>query len=83
MKFNIKKINKPKKIVEIPKVGDIKQKIKFSFFPTRIDDKTIVWFEKYINLYKYCVVEERPLYKIVNVTRPIYGWELIERKFYS
>ena len=83
MKFNREKIDKRKKIVETPKVGDVKQKIKFSFFPTRIDNKTIIWFEKYINIYKYCVVEERPFYKMVNVTRPIYGWKLKERKFYS
>ena len=83
MRFNREKINKSKKIVEEPKVGDTKQKIKFSFFPTRINDKTIIWIEKYINIYEYCVVEERPFYKMVNVTRPIYGWKLKERKFYS
>ncbi|MCK9320058.1 hypothetical protein [Methanoculleus sp.] len=83
MKFNKEKIDKPKKIVETPKVGDTKQKIKFSFFPTRIDDKIIVWFEKYINIYEYCVVEERPFHKMINVTRSIYGWKLKERKFYS
>ena len=83
MKFNKENIDKPKNIVEIPKVGESKQKIKFSFFPTRIDNKTIVWLEKYINIYEYCVVEKRQFYKMVNVTRPIYGWKLKERKFYS
>ena len=83
MKFNIEKIEKPPKVVEIYNFGDTKQKIKFSFFPTRIDDETIIWFEKYINIYAYSVVEERPFYKMINVTRPIYEWKLKERKFYS
>jgi hypothetical protein len=78
MKFNKKKVERPKKVIENHNVGDTKQKIKFSFFPTRIN-----WLEKYINVYEYCIVEERPFYKMVNVTRLIYGWKLKERKFYS
>ena len=83
MKINKIKVETPKKVIETHNVGDKKQKIKFSFFPTRIDKETVIWLEKYIDVYEYCIVEERPFYKMVNVTRPIYGWKLKERKFYS
>lgn len=83
MRFNKIKVEKLKKAIKTHNVGDTKQRIKFSFFPTMIDKKTFIWLEKYINVYEYSIVEERPFYKMVNVTRPIYGWKLKERKFYS
>lgn len=83
MRFNKIKLDKPEKVIETSNVGDMKQKINFSFFPIRIDKKTIVWLEKYISVYEYCVVREYQFPKMINVTRPIYGWKLKERKFYS
>jgi hypothetical protein len=48
MRFNFKQ-----KKVKSPKIGDIKQKVRFAFLPTRINKNTVVWLEKYVNVYEY------------------------------
>ncbi len=35
-----------------PKIGDVKEKIKFAFLPIKVNDN-IVWLEKYIQGYEY------------------------------
>lgn len=48
---------KPKKVIKIakkgPEHGDVKIKIKFAFFPVKINETDYVWFEKYIETYCY------------------------------
>ncbi len=34
------------------KFGNVKQKIKFAYFPIKVEDK-IIWLEDYICIYKY------------------------------
>jgi hypothetical protein len=34
------------------KIGDKKEKVKFAFFPVRIDELTSVWLEKYIEVFE-------------------------------
>lgn len=36
-----------------PRVGDKRKVEKFAILPIRIDDKTVVWFEKYLSVQKY------------------------------
>ena len=76
-----KKIDKKEKQIKVEnKIGDKKVKIRFAFYPIRIDNNTLVWLEKYISVYKYCIIDVRKYYKMVNISIPIYGWKLIERK---
>jgi hypothetical protein len=35
-----------------PNLGDKKQKVKFAFFPTKVEEK-ILWLEKYTAIYEY------------------------------
>lgn len=35
-----------------PELGDIKEKIKFALFPTKVEGLWL-WFEKYIRVYEY------------------------------
>jgi hypothetical protein len=65
MKFNITKSTEP-----IPKIGDIKKEIKFAFLPTRIDSKTIIWLERYVEVYEY--TEDGASMDIYEIP----GWEL-------
>lgn len=37
----------------LPTHSQHKQKTKFAFFPTRVDSKTIIWLERYIQNYTY------------------------------
>jgi|ERR1035437_3737559 hypothetical protein len=46
-----------------PKIGDLKEKIKFAFFPVSLDKTNIVWLENYREIYEYksyfkCVTEK-------------------------
>ena len=65
MKFNITKFTEPS-----PKIGDIKKEIKFAFLPTRIDSKTIIWLERYVEVYEY--TEDGASMDIYEIP----GWEL-------
>jgi len=44
------------KVIE-PKVGDFKEDISFAYLPVRISYKERVFWEKYINVYRYQTVE--------------------------
>ena len=63
-----------------PKEGDIKQKIKFALFPTKVKDKW-VWLERYIAIYKY--------ENIIMCQEPIFGdgskdkWSRVDKKLIS
>lgn len=48
MKWNKK--NKTKKVD--PELGDFKRRVRFAFFPLKIDNK-IVWWEKYIKVWEF------------------------------
>lgn len=50
MKWKV--IKKPKKKKTKPRIGDIKEKVKFAFFPTKINNN-YVWLEKYIVTYEF------------------------------
>lgn len=36
-----------------PKIGDIKEVIKFALFPTKINNDDIIWLERYIVTYEF------------------------------
>jgi hypothetical protein len=36
-----------------PEIGDIKEKIKYAYLPTKIDEQNWIWLEKYIVVYQY------------------------------
>lgn len=83
MKWNVK----PKK--PIPIEGDTKEKIRFAFFPTKVEDKWL-WLEKYVSIYqykkyfyRYDVVVSEGLFteKFYTTLRPALGWERINRRF--
>lgn len=65
MKFNITKTTEP-----TPEIGDIKKEIKFAFLPIRTDDKTIIWLERYVEVYEY--TEDGASMDIYEIP----GWEL-------
>ena len=46
-----------------PKVGDIKYKIKFALFPTKVENKW-VWLESYIAIYKFenVIICQEPIF---------------------
>jgi hypothetical protein len=52
MRFKIKNKQNNISYTNEPKLGDIKQKIKFSFIPTKINGY-IIWLENYITTYEY------------------------------
>ena len=71
-----------------PQIGDTKEKVRFAFFPRKIED-TWVWLEKYIATYKYMeyyyeneVVVSQGLFTEKYYTEPALaiGWVVIDRK---
>ena len=91
MRFKIKK-----KIIEQPiligrkgpNIGDTKEKIKFAFFPVKIDHKNIVWLEKYKEIWTYekkHVASYNPFLEnfpdTYSLSEWIIVWRLKERKF--
>ncbi len=71
-----------------PKVGDVKEKKCFSFFPTKVDNMWL-WFEYYIGVYEYVdgfyemdeVVSQgifTEKYRTVSV--PFQSWRKISKK---
>ena len=41
-----------KKIKNTPKLGDFKRKLRFAFFPLKIDNK-VLWLESYIKVWEF------------------------------
>ena len=72
-----------KNIPEIFNVGDLKYITNFALFPTRINEETVIWLERYINVYEYSIIDEEPFYQMSNISRCIYGFKLKERKIYE
>lgn len=46
---------KIKSAIPKPVVGDVREQVKFAWFPTRIDDH-MVWLERYISVQTYSPV---------------------------
>lgn len=70
MKFTRKK--------EIPlKIGDVKEEINFAFFPVRINKETVIWWEKYITIYKAeRHLRTRPL--VIGTSGMWLDWDIVE-----
>ena len=42
-----------------PNIGDIKEKVRFAFFPVKINKENVVWLEKYVEVYEYKIQSKR------------------------
>lgn len=54
-----------------PKFLDIKRVTRFAFFPVRINDETVIWWERYFDVYEY----------VASLTG--YEWRYEGREFYK
>jgi hypothetical protein len=73
-----------------PNLGDKKEVVRFAFLPTKINDDTTVWLEKYIEIYEF-----KKVYKAYPLAVGMYGvwlaydfeyvneWTLMQKKLKS
>jgi len=73
-------------------VGDVIEKIRFAFFPIRLNENDVVWLEKYIDVLEYrkIVINIKTYKKIESGSKAShtdnmehYEWILKNRKFYG
>jgi len=58
-KEKVKKVKKIKPKPKQPEIGDLKEEIKFAFFPAELTDGIIVWLENYKIIYEFKEVKYR------------------------